>query len=325
MLATWQIIITLTTGAAAGMLIGAIGVGGIIVVPILLEIDIGAKAAIASAMTSYIAAGFVGATIYFRKGHLDPQVALPVCAMAVPAAFAASLSLEHIGDTTVKAILYALMVVSSAFALVKTIRDPKGICSSTETPPGSATSTQALEQKTIEEAESTSAPIALENVDAVVVDATPQQIVEDGPASSIDKAEPLAATEAPEEEEEPLSRGVLALAGLVTGFASALTGTSGPVVGLPLLMLAQCPIRSSLGLVQAIQVPIALASMVAYLTLRPGVIQWEIVAALAVGSAPAVPLGAYLADKIPAAGLKLVVAIVLVVSSVVLVAKLALE
>ena len=97
--------------------------GGIIVVPILVEIGVNVHTAIASAMTSYIAAGLVGATIYFRTGHLDQQAAMPVCGLAIPTAFGASLSLDYIGDITVKAILYSLMVASSLFALVKTLRE----------------------------------------------------------------------------------------------------------------------------------------------------------------------------------------------------------
>eukprot|EP00729_Bicosta_minor_P009005 gene9005-23744_t len=59
-------------GLAAGCLIGAVGVGGIIVVPSLIEFqsvddDRGVKGAIAAAMFSYIFVGIAGGYAYYRK------------------------------------------------------------------------------------------------------------------------------------------------------------------------------------------------------------------------------------------------------------------
>ena len=284
------------TGLSAGILIGAIGVGGIIVVPILIEVGIDVKQAIACAMTSYVAAGLVGATIYFRKGHLDREAALPLLLPAAPAAFVASFSLEHIDDTVLKAGLYALMTTSSVFALIKTLRE-RGYCGVVDV---DTRKQGTVEQKVDSPPKGDDEKMTIDAV--VVVDEESQPPVVAG--------------------EERLSFSVAATVGVFTGICSALTGTSGPVVGLPILMLVKCPIHSALGFVQAIQVPIAVASAVTYLVLRPDRIDWTIVTALALGISPAVVLGAYVADKIPAAGLKLCVATVLVICSAILVAKL---
>lgn len=51
-----------------------------------------------------------------------------------------------------------------------------------------------------------------------------------------------------------------AVLGLAVGFGSALSGTGGPVLLLPLLMLMRTPVAVSVALSQSIQLPIALAA-----------------------------------------------------------------
>ena len=46
--------------------------------------------------------------------------------------------------------------------------------------------------------------------------------------------------------------------GMVTGIGSAITGTGGPVILLPLLLIAGTEPRSAVGLAQSVQVPIGL-------------------------------------------------------------------
>jgi len=54
-----------------------------------------------------------------------------------------------------------------------------------------------------------------------------------------------------------LSRGALAGIGAVVGFGSAITGTGGPLMLVPLLVWLRVPILATIGLSQAIQLPIA--------------------------------------------------------------------
>lgn len=118
---------------------------------------------------------------------------------------------------------------------------------------------------------------------------------------------------------------VQVVVGGITGFGSALTGTSGPVVSMPMLLLLRWPIRMSLGSAQAVQLPIASASTLCYIILRPGTITWELAVAIALGLAPCAALGAVIAHKVPEAMLKLIVSSVLVLSAVILVTKLLLD
>ncbi len=59
---------------------------------------------------------------------------------------------------------------------------------------------------------------------------------------------------------EPLSAEALLAVGVLVGMGSALTGTGGPVLVLPLLMLLRQPLLFAVVTAQAIQLPVALAS-----------------------------------------------------------------
>jgi uncharacterized membrane protein YfcA len=58
----------------------------------------------------------------------------------------------------------------------------------------------------------------------------------------------------------PLAGAALLALGLLVGLGSALTGTGGPVLVLPLLMLLRQPVAFAVVAAQAIQLPVALAS-----------------------------------------------------------------
>ena len=59
---------------------------------------------------------------------------------------------------------------------------------------------------------------------------------------------------------EPLAARALLAVGVMVGMGSALTGTGGPVLVLPLLMLLRQPVLFAVVAAQAIQLPVALAS-----------------------------------------------------------------
>jgi len=58
----------------------------------------------------------------------------------------------------------------------------------------------------------------------------------------------------------PSSNVELIAIGLVTGIGSALTGTGGPLLLIPLLLWRKAPVLTAIGLSQAVQVPISLAA-----------------------------------------------------------------
>eukprot|EP00056_Hartaetosiga_gracilis_P007086 m.103973 g.103973 ORF g.103973 m.103973 type:complete len:973 (-) comp12627_c0_seq5:135-3053(-) len=104
--------------------------------------------------------------------------------------------------------------------------------------------------------------------------------------------------------------------GTIVGFGSALTGSSGPVLLLPILLALRWDILMSLGCSQVIQIPIALAAVAAYAIGRPEVIDYEIGCVLAGCLVPFLLVGAHFAHKLKSHILKLVVAVLLVIGSV---------
>jgi uncharacterized membrane protein YfcA len=110
--------------------------------------------------------------------------------------------------------------------------------------------------------------------------------------------------------EAGFARPLLVGTGAVTGFGSALSGTGGPLVLVPLLIWLEVPILTAIGLSQAIQLPIAALATAGNLVYGrlDLVLGASIAAGLALGSA----FGAQLAHRLPLGGLRRIVAVVLV-------------
>lgn len=101
----------------------------------------------------------------------------------------------------------------------------------------------------------------------------------------------------------------LALVGAVTGFASALTGTGGPLVLVPILMWLKCPVLGTIGMAQVVQLPIALLATAG--NFWAGHIDVGLALALAVGLAAGTWGGAQIAHSLPQAALRRLMAVVL--------------
>ena len=100
------------------------------------------------------------------------------------------------------------------------------------------------------------------------------------------------------------------------GAASALTGTGGPVLLTPLLLGLRVPVRTVVGLSQAIALPIAAAASVLWGV--TGRVDFELAAILGVAQAAAVPVGAEIAQRLPVKPLHTAVALAILVSAALL-------
>jgi uncharacterized protein len=170
-----------------GLLIGAVGIGGVLLVPALtLVAGISVHQAVPVCTLSFLATGVIGVIVYARHGSIPWPKVFWLCLGAVPAAFLGSISLLSIPTTAVMLLVATLMIVSGIDALIKVYRPP----------------TQAR---------------------------APRQL-------------------------KPLQ---YILIGAITGFGSAITGTGGPLILVPMLIFLGLPVLTAVGLSQAIQLPIA--------------------------------------------------------------------
>jgi uncharacterized membrane protein YfcA len=107
----------------------------------------------------------------------------------------------------------------------------------------------------------------------------------------------------------PGSVGLVAVGG-ITGFGSALSGTGGPLVLIPILMWMKLPLLTAVGLSQVIQLPVAALASVGNFQL--GEVDVGASLTIAVLLVLGVTVGARLAHRLPAALLKRIVAGVLI-------------
>lgn len=112
----------------------------------------------------------------------------------------------------------------------------------------------------------------------------------------------------------------LAVIGGITGFASSLTGTGGPLVLIPILMWLQIPVLTAIGLSQAIQLPIAVLATAG--NIYSDSLDIVLGCVLAAGISLGTWAGARLAHILPKATLRRVVSVLMVIVGTLILAKI---
>ena len=110
--------------------------------------------------------------------------------------------------------------------------------------------------------------------------------------------------------------------GAVTGIGSAMTGTGGPLILVPIAVRLRLPTLSAIGLSQAVQVPIALLATTGNIIY--GVVDWRLGSILAVAIVFGAAIGARLAHIVEKERLRLMLAWVLVIVGLFIVGRLTL-
>jgi uncharacterized membrane protein YfcA len=123
------------------------------------------------------------------------------------------------------------------------------------------------------------------------------------------------------ETRDELGTAALVAVGAFVGFGSALTGTGGPVLLVPVLLtLGAAPLRA-VAVSQAVQLPVVVAGSVGYL--QTGLVDVRLGTALGCLAALGVVAGAVVARRIPADGLRRIVALACIAAGVFLVIRAA--
>lgn len=230
-----------------GVFIGAIGIGGVLLVPSLTYLGgLGVHIAVASCNLSYLFTGLIGGMLYARKGSIRWSMAGWLFAGAMPGAYLGAATLSLLPGTVIELIIGALIIFAGVHALAKGAGD---------------------------------APIR-----------------------------------------ESLGNPHLAVIGLVTGFGSALTGTGGPLILVPIMVWLELPVLTAIGLSQVIQVPIALLATVGNLV--HGAIDLWLGIGLAVVLMAGAAVGAHIAHRVSAQLLKRIVAVTLIGVGILIIARI---
>ncbi len=233
-----------------GILIGGVGIGGILLVPMLayiLAIDV--HVAVAAAMFSYIFSGIAGTWIYARARSIKWNMVFWLLASAAPAAFLGAYALSITPARGVEFLIAALVI----FAGVNAFR----------------------------------------------------------------------ARNDTHREKPPLSPVVLIGTGFTTGIGSALSGTGGPLIVVPLLVWLKQPALVAIGLAQTVQVPVAIMATAGnYLY---GQVDFLIGGVIAIGLITGVAGGARLAHLASQDVLQRVVAGVLLAVGILMLTRISLD
>ncbi len=109
--------------------------------------------------------------------------------------------------------------------------------------------------------------------------------------------------------------GAMLVIGVVVGFGSALTGTGGPVLLIPIMLLIGAGVVVTIAASQPIQIPIAVFATVAFLAY--GTLDWELGLVLGLAQVAGVILGARVGHRLPAEALRTLVGAALAGSALV--------
>jgi uncharacterized protein len=226
-------VLVLAAALVMGVLIGCVGIGGVLLPPVLVYLGgFGFHAAAATSTWAFLFCGVAGTLSYSGRRTIDWRMAAWLGVGVVPTAFAGALANAALPEGLLMAILAALMVLTGADALLRS--------------PDNVGRTRRL-----------GAPALL-------------------------------------------------AIGAFVGFGSALTGTGGAVLLVPILLLLRTPVLASVGAAQVVALPIVGFSTAGYVLY--GSVHFALGTVAGLVGAVGVVIGARIAHAAPATALRRVVA-----------------
>lgn len=108
----------LAAAFCVGALIGAVGIGGILLIPALTAfagLDI--HTAMATALFTFIFTGITGSVLFQRQGSINWTLTAPVCAGALPLAFAGAWANANSSDLLLGSLLAGLIIFAGCYTL----------------------------------------------------------------------------------------------------------------------------------------------------------------------------------------------------------------
>ncbi len=104
---------------AVGFFIGAVGVGGILLIPALMLLGgLDIHRATATALFSFLFTGCLGSWLFQRRGSIDWKMTVPVCAGAVIFSFLGAMTNSMVDARMLALIIAAIIICAGAYVLL---------------------------------------------------------------------------------------------------------------------------------------------------------------------------------------------------------------
>ena len=108
----------MTASFGVGMLIGAVGVGGILLIPALnMLAGLGIHEAMATALFTFIFTGAIGTVMFARRGTIDWRVTAPVCLGGAIFGFLGAWANSYLKAPVLSAVLASVIVFAGVYTL----------------------------------------------------------------------------------------------------------------------------------------------------------------------------------------------------------------
>jgi uncharacterized membrane protein YfcA len=105
--------------AAVGFFIGAVGIGGVLLIPFLVILGgLGIHSAAATALFTFFFTGLLGAFLFQRRGTIRWRMTWPVCGGALVFGYLGTLAAGRIGAAALTAIVAAIIIVAGLYILL---------------------------------------------------------------------------------------------------------------------------------------------------------------------------------------------------------------
>lgn len=293
-LVPWSFVLYLLSTVLSGVFTGAVGIGGVLVVPLMLLLDVPVLVALPSVYPPFFVAAVIATIFYARKGSIQLRPAVILCLAAAPAAAVASFVVHKFPTEVVS-------VVVAFWALFAGLRTLWRECSHNRPPVKSVTDVSVRNNCSRDK-------LNEEEADKLVAE------VPDKPGDG-----PKQATTAPHKDDKQVASvhhrdAVYAFCGLVAGFCSVITATGGPFIFLPVLLAfyPNYPTLAAVGLAQAISVVICGVAGVVSCAHPDIKVDLGIGLCLTVTLMVGTPIGVVLAHRVGPYKLKIAIAMVLI-------------
>ena len=125
----------LLASGLVGFLIGAVGVGGILLIPALVALaGLTPHQASATALFTFFFTGIFGTVLFQRRGSIDWRQAAKVCSGAAIFSYLGAMASSAVGDTSLMRVIAALIIFAGAYVFIPTKKEASAAKNATRSP-----------------------------------------------------------------------------------------------------------------------------------------------------------------------------------------------